>query len=96
MKIIKNRYGSINPVVIFLIVLAISSFMILLLGLVIEPFFNLMSFTDSTIKSSISAPRNIMYEFGQIIWPKGVLLVIFVGSIFGLLMEFQKSKYQQG
>lgn len=96
MKIKNNNYGSVDPVIIFLIVLAVTSFLILLLGLVLEPFFNLMGFTDATIKSSISAPRNIMFEFGQIIWPKGVLLVVFLVSIFGLLMEYQKSKYQQG
>lgn len=95
-KIIKNEEASINPVIIFFVVLAVASFLILLLGMIIEPFFNLMGFEDDTIKDSISAPRMTMFDLGQLIWPKGVLLVVLFGSIFGLLMEFQKSKYQQG
>jgi hypothetical protein len=95
-KIIKNEDASINPVIIFFVTLAVASFLILLLGMIIEPFFNLMGFEDDTITESISAPRMTMYELGQIIWPKGVLLVVLLGLIFGLLMEYQKSKYQQG
>ena len=88
--------ASVNPVIIFFIVLAVTSLLVLLLGHVLEPFFNLMGFDDSDIKDSISAPRKNMFNLGQIIWPYGVMLAVFTASIFGLLMEYQKSKYQRG
>ena len=91
-----DESASVDPVIIFFVILAVAGFLILLLGMISEPFFNLMGFEDDSIKDSISAPRNVLFDLGQIIWPKGVMLVVLFGSIFGLLMEFQKSKYQQG
>lgn len=95
-KIIHNYEASINPVISFLAILAIASFLILLLGFIMEPFFNLMGFEDTDIKDSISAPRQYVFQFGQLIWAKGILIIVFFAAIFGLLMEFQKRKYQEG
>lgn len=96
MNIIHDNNASVSPVIVFFVVIAVVSLLVLILGLILEPFFNLMGFTDDTIKDSISAPRHVVFNLGQVIWAKGILLVIFLASIFGLLMEYQKSKYQQG
>jgi len=96
MKIIENNHASAYPVAIFIICLGVASFLILLFGPILEPFFNLAHSEDSTIDSEISTPRGYVDSFMQIFWPKGLLIVILLGLSLGLLMEYQKSKYQRG
>ena len=94
-KIIHNTNGSSGPIIIFIFCLAIVSFLVLIIGFVIEPFMNLMASTDDDIDSDISLPRVYVSQFVQIIWPKGVLLVVFLALSGALIMEYQKSKYQK-
>jgi len=94
-KIIKSNNASIWPIAIFIIVLAIASVLILLYGHVLEPFLNLMDSGDDSISESVSYPRSLMSQFAQIIWPKGLLLAIFIGTSAAVLMEYQKAKYKE-
>ena len=94
--IIKDDYGSVNPVLLFIFIIGITSLLVLLLGHVLEPFVNLMGFTDSDINDGISDPRNMLYLSTRSFWPFGALIVVFLAISFGLLMEYQKSKYQRG
>lgn len=96
MKVLKDQTASANPVMILIIALGVASFLILLFGHIIEPFLQLLGFTDSTLNPAITAPRELMFELSQIIWPKGILIVILVGLIVAMLMEYQKIKYREG
>lgn len=94
-KLMRNNDGSANPVLIFIICLGLASFLILLFGHVLEPFMNLMESSDDIIDSEISAPRGYLSQIIQIVWPRGVLLAIFVALSFALFMEYQKIKYKE-
>lgn len=94
-KIIHNNHGSAVPVIIFIIVLAVASFTILILSEVFEPFMNLMESSDDSVSSSVSAPRGWVSSFFQILYPKGLLLGILIGSGIGLIMEYQKIRYKE-
>jgi type II secretory pathway component PulF len=91
-----DEHGSIYPVVIFIIALCVAGFMVLLMGNVLTPFFQLLTSTDSSIDPAITTP---MFYMGQLlvgwIWPKGVLICIFIGLVMWLLMDYQKSRYKE-
>jgi len=57
---------------------------------------NLIDSSDTDIDSDVSAPRGYISVFVQMIWPKGLLLVIFLILSGALLMEYQKQKYREG
>ena len=78
-----NQVGSIVPVLVVIVVLGVAGFLILVMGEILEPFFNIMS--DGAVK-----------DFLLIIFPKGILLVVFFVIIFVMLMEYQKSSYREG
>ena len=82
-QITNNTNGSVYPIFIFIAVLAIASFMGLLYGQILEPFFNLMS-------------DNIMKDFLKIVFPYGIAFFILIVMIFTLIMEMQKKKYKEG
>jgi uncharacterized membrane protein len=94
-KFRKNNQGSIYPVVIFIIIICIASVLILIINYVVEPFMNLM---DSNLGTSAntSAARKAVVKLIVPVWTKGLLIVILLGSGLGLLMEYQKMKYQVG
>lgn len=94
-KLIKNNNGSVNPVLIYIICLGLISFLMLLLGFLVEPFMNLMDSTDSSIDTDISIPRGYISLFIQIMWPKGILIGLFLILSGALIMEYQKNKYQE-
>lgn len=91
-----NDYGSMYPIAVFIIVLAVASVLILIGGEILTPFFNLMGSSDTNIAANVSEPRGFMYNGLQLIWPNGLLLAIFLGISFCLLMEYQKWKYKEG
>lgn len=91
----KNKNASAWPVVILFIILAIVSMVVLIFGSVLEPFFNLMEGEDDTIDPDYSAPRGLVSQFLQIIWPKGLLLAVLIGSIVTMLMYYQKKRYKE-
>lgn len=94
--IIRNTDASAYPVMIFIIALGMASMVILILGFVVEPFTNLMNFTDTEINNTLSAPREgIVFFITEVIWPKGVLLGIFIALSVALLMEYQKKQYKE-
>lgn len=90
-----NNEGSIFPVVIFIIIICIASITILILNYVLEPFLNLMD-SDFGTSANTSAPRKATVKFLVPLWTKGLLIVILLGAGLGLLMEYQKMKYQVG
>lgn len=92
----KNISGSIYPVVIFFICIGVASFMVLIMGNVLTPFFQLLNSHDSDIDSTITTPMVYMslLLIGWI-WPKGVLVAILFGLIMWLLMDYQKSRYKE-
>jgi len=95
MRFRKNEDASAWPVIITLIALGLASFLVLLFGLILEPFFNLGAATDDSINPLISAPRQYGTSFLQIVWPKGVLLVILVAVLSAMIMYYQKKRYQE-
>lgn len=90
-----NNQGSIYPVAILIIILCIASVIILIVNYVVEPFMNLMDSNFGTSHNT-SAPRKAMVKIIVPIWTKGLLVVILLGAGYGLLMEYQKMKYQMG
>lgn len=88
-----DEVGSVWPVVIVVICIGIAGFVILVLGEVLEPVTNFVGLEDSNVDSDISAPRLTMRVFFNLIWPRGVLLVILIGLIAGMLMYYQKRRY---
>lgn len=90
-----NDNGSIYPVAVFIIILAVASLMLLIINYVVEPFMNLMA-SDFGTSASVSAPRLALSQLIVPVWTKGLLIVIMLGSGLGLLMEYQKMKYQMG
>ena len=93
-RIIHNNHGSSGPIIIFILCLAIVSFLVLIIGFIIEPFMNLMDSTDDDIDSDISLPREYVSQFIQVMWPKGLLLIIFLALSGALIMEYQKNRYK--
>ena len=81
---------------VFIIVLCVASFLVLLYGHILEPFMNFMDSSDDSVDSEISAPREITLDIIQIIWPKGLLLIIFLGVSSALFLEYQKKTYKEG
>lgn len=92
-QIIINNSGSVNPVLIYIICLGLISFLMLLLGYLVEPFMNLINSSDSSIALGISTPRGYVSTFIQIMWPRGILLALFLILSGALIMEYQKNKY---
>ena len=88
-----DEVGSVWPVVIVVICIGIAGFVILVLGEVLEPVTNFVGLEDSNVDSDISAPRLTMRVFFNLIWPRGVLLVILIGLIAGMLMYYRKRRY---
>ena len=95
-KINSNNQGSIYPVVIFFICIGIASFLILLFGNVLTPFFQVLNSHDTDLSPDITAPIEYMglLLIGWI-WPKVILLVILLGLIMWLLMDYQKNRYKE-
>lgn len=94
-KISEDKTGSIYPIIVVIIVIAVAGFLVLIYGEVLEPFFNFGGGSDDTVAPEISYPRLVTHQILQIIWPKGVLLVILIGVLGAMLMEYQKVKYRQ-
>jgi hypothetical protein len=90
-----NNQGSIDPVIYLFICIGLASITVLILGEVLVPFFQLMDSTDDSIDSDISAPRGYFSSFVHMLWPKGVLLVVFIGCIFAMIMTYQKKRYKE-
>jgi hypothetical protein len=91
-----NERGSVDPVVIFFICLGIASFLVLIFGNVLTPFFQLLNSHDTTIAPEITAPMGYMsILIIGFIWPKGILAVILFGLIMWLLMDYQKNRYRE-
>lgn len=76
----KNEYGSAVPVLILFICLAVISFVVLIYGEILDPFFNIMR--SGYVKS-----------FLLMVWPNGLLLAFFIALSYALFMEYQKWKY---
>lgn len=95
-KFIEETHASIYPVLIYIFTLAIASFLILILDEVYIPFYQIGASTDTAIDPDIDAPRAAFMSFLDILWPKGIMLVIFIIADFALIMEYQKEKYQRG
>jgi hypothetical protein len=89
-----NTIASAWPVIAFILILMITSFLILVLGHVMEPFMNLMDSPNTDVGTEISTPRALMSWFFQLVWPKGVLLTVFIGCALALFMEYQKPTYK--
>lgn len=89
-----DSYGSVYPVYIFIICLAVAGFLLLVLGHVIEPFMNLMNSYDSTVSVAVSASRTLFLSFMRVVWPRGLLVIIFLGLSAALLMFYQKKEYE--
>jgi len=76
-----NEEGSIYPIAIFIICLGVISLALLIAGEILDPFFNLMS--------------GPLKEFGEILFPYGLALFMFIILIYTLMMEMQKDKYKR-
>ncbi|HUT00434.1 MAG TPA: hypothetical protein VMY59_08970 [Candidatus Thermoplasmatota archaeon] len=94
-RLTANHEGSINPVLFFFMSIVVAGFLILILGEVLVPFFQLGLSTDSTISTDVSMPRAYAMSLLGYIWPKGVMLAILFGLIFWLLMSYQKRRYKE-
>ena len=92
-KIRNNNNASVWGVIIFIVCLAAAGITILIVGEVLEPFLNFMAGSDPNIDSEVSAPRGWVTQFFEIIWPRGLLLGIFFGLSFALIMHYQKKEY---
>jgi hypothetical protein len=95
-KIVHDNKASAAPVILFIILLGMTSLVVLLLGHVVEPFMNLIDSSDDSINPDVSAPREGMNQFIQLFWPKGLLLSIFISATVALFMEYQKKTYKEG
>ena len=82
-KFIENEEASIIPVFIWGLILALASFLALILGEILEPFINVLP--DGAFKSFLS-----------FVFPYGFMIVIFLADTMALYMRMQKSKYEQG
>lgn len=82
-KIKTNDIGSIYGAAVFLGVLGFTSFLVLLFGHILEPFFSIMR--DGVVKTFLAA-----------VFPNGVLLVVLIVMSFTVLMYYQKKFYQTG
>lgn len=94
-KIKNNNYASVWPVIIIIICLGVASFLILTLSYLVEPGLNLLGANDSDVNESVKAPRMSTRTLLTMIWPYGLMLVIFFGVIFAMLMYYQKRRYRQ-
>jgi len=81
--LIVDDSGSAYGIAVFLGVLGLASFLSLLFGHILEPFLSFMM-------------TGWVRDFFLIMFPKGILLVIFVAMSIATLMYYQKSTYQQG
>ena len=82
-KIKNNTDGSIYGIAVFLGVLGLASFLVLLFGEILEVFFCIMM---------VGPVR----DFLLMIWPNGVLIVVFIVMAFATLMYYQKKNYMEG
>ena len=95
-KIIHDNKASIYPVIMFFIVIGIASFLVLIFGNVLTPFFQLLNSGDTDIDPEITAPAGYMFTLlTGFIWPRGILIVILIGIIMWLLMDMQKNRYRE-
>lgn len=95
-KIRSNNQGSIYPVIVFILVIAVASFIILLFNEIYTPFYQLMNSGDTSMDTAFDSVRTTGMGFINLIWPKGILLGIIIITGFGVIMEYHKSKYQVG
>ena len=95
-KFIEEERASVYPVLIYIFTLAIVSFLFLILDEVYIPFYQIGASTDTSINKDIDAPRAAFMGFLDILWPKGVMLIIFIICDFALIMEYQKERYRSG
>lgn len=94
-KLYSNNIGSVWPVIIVVICFAVASFLILVGGHILEPLMNnILGMQDDNVDSDIMSPRLSIRGFVNLIWPRGILLVILFGCIFGMLMYYQKRRYK--
>jgi len=93
-KLLNNNNASAWAVIIFIICLAAASITILIVGEVFEPFMNLMDGNDPDVESA-DVPRGYVSLFFQLVFPKGLLVVVFIGLSVSLIMEYQKTKYKE-
>ena len=91
-----NNYGSIYPILIFIMILCLVSFIVLIFNEIYTPFHQLIRSNDTIIDADFDAPRVAMAGFIDSIWPKGVLLGIMIICGMAAIMEYQKRKYQGG
>lgn len=78
-----DNIGSIWGVVIFIICLGFASFLTLIFGHVLEPFFSIMQ-------------QGNVRTFLLYLWPNGLLLFVLLVLIFTMLMHYQKQNYMEG
>lgn len=71
--------SSFYAIMIFVLCLGLISFLLLIGGEILDPFFNLMR-------------EGAMKSFFLILWPYGLAFFMLIVLIFALLMEMQKSK----
>jgi len=90
-----NTTGSVYPILIVIICIAITGFLVLIFSEVLTPFFQLGASTDSSVAANVSEARTAMMALLPYIWPKGVLLVILFGLLFWMLMMYQKQRYRE-
>ena len=94
-KITSNQTGSVYPLLMVIIGLAITGFLVLLFGEVLTPFFQLGYSYDDTVAANVSEARTYTMSIMGYIWPKGVLLVVLFGLLFWMLMSYQKKRYRE-
>ena len=82
-RITHNNDGSIYGVAVYVGVLGFASYLALLFGHILEPFFSIMM--DGSVK-----------DFLLLIFPYGVMLVILIVMSSATLMYYQKKFYQKG
>ena len=82
-KLLNNNNASIYGVAVFIGVLCFTSYLVLLFGHILEPFFSIM------MPGSV---RDFLIWF----WPNGLLLVILIVMSSATLMYYQKQFYQEG
>ena len=75
--------GSMWGAVVFIICLGLTSFLVLIFGHVLEPFFSIMK-------------AGFVKQFLLYLWPKGLLLIVLLVLIFTMLMYYQKQNYMEG
>jgi len=94
-KLLRNNFGSSDPIIITIIILGVAAFAILIFSEILVPFMQLLQSTESSVDPVISAPRGYFTLFVSLLWPKGVMLIILIVILAVVLMEYQKSKFKE-